>query len=117
MLGQFLFWGPAITLLGIALLPVGFASNGRRLGRQALMAAAGVCTFVWFGFTLWYLVPLLFGSAEPVVRPSQAIFWLGAVFFGAAWLVVCRAVLIRRALRWDLPAYLAEAVQGSEPKV
>lgn len=115
VLGQLLVWGSAITLLGIALLPVGFASNGRRLGPQPLMVTAGVCVLVWVGLTLWYWAPLLLGSTEPVISPPQTIFWLGAVFFGAAWLVVLRAVLVRRTLRRDLRNYLATALQGPVP--
>lgn len=113
--GQLLIWGPVITLIGVALLPVGFASNGRRLGRQPLMVSAGVCALVWFCLTLWYWAPILVGTSEPVVGPPQITFWLGAAFFGLAWLVVIRAVLVRRELRRELKAYLATVVQGFAP--
>lgn len=117
VLGQLLIWGSVVTLLGIALLPVGFASNGRRLRPQPLMITAGVCSLVWVSLTLWYWAPLLSGSMEPVVGPPQAIAWLGAVFFGTAWSVVLRAVFIRRALRRDLWTYLLAAVEGSASDV
>ncbi|WP_156911284.1 hypothetical protein [Arthrobacter sp. CAL618] len=113
VLGLLLTWGSAITALGVALLPVGFASNGRRLGPQPLMIAAGAGALGWLVFTLWYWAPLLLGSTEPAVSPPQTVFWLGAVFFGAAWLVALRAALVRRTLRQDLRSYLARAVQDS----
>lgn len=117
VLGLLLTWGLAVTLLGVALLPVGFASNGRRLGQQPLMIAAGACALGWFSFTLWYWAPLLLGSTEPAVSPPQTVLWLGAVFFAAAWIMALRAALVRRTLRQDLRNYLASAVQGSEPNI
>lgn len=107
LLGQLVSWGPAVTFLGVSLLPIGFSSNGRRAGRQPLMLMAGGFAALWLACTLWSWAPRLLNLPLTTQAAPTAIFWVGVVAFATAWLVALRAAFVRWHLRKDLRDQLA----------
>lgn len=107
LLGQLVSWGPAVTLIGISLLPIGFSSNGRRAGSQPLMLIAAGLAGVWLACTLWLWAPRLLNLSLTTQVAQSAVFWVGVSAFAAAWLVALRAAFVRRHLRKNLRDQLA----------
>ncbi len=72
---QFIAAGPVLTFAGLALLPVGLATNGTRSRRQPLMLGAAAASCTSAVFLLWYFSPLLL-SSETANPPASAIFYI-----------------------------------------
>ncbi|MUK02211.1 hypothetical protein GM708_09915 [Vibrio cholerae] len=110
---QFLAYGSVLTLTGVALLPVGLATNGRRTGRQPLMVAAGCAALLGLALLFWYFAPLLLGPEESAVAPATWIYYSGLGCLTLAWLVALLAVVARRRLRRTITERLHREVSGT----
>ncbi|WP_026543765.1 hypothetical protein [Arthrobacter sp. 35/47] len=102
LLGQLAVWGAAVTLAGLALLAVGFASNGRRKGTQPYMWAAGFAALSWLLATaaIWWEV--FFGSPLPLGATARMLFWVGLTSALVTVLSVVAGTAARHRLRQQL---------------
>jgi hypothetical protein len=110
LVGQFLVAGPVLTFIGIALLPIGLATNGRRTGRQPLMLAALISSSLGAVCFAWYFGPLLLNSTEDAAPPAIGFLYIGLVFLATAWVAPFTALFSRRHLRLDLKDRLLKEV-------
>ena len=110
---QFLAYGSVLTLTGVALLPVGLATNGRRTGRQPLMVTAGCAALLALVLLFWYFAPLLLGPEESAEPPATWIYYSGLGCLALAWLVALLAVIARRRLRRTITERLHREVSGT----
>lgn len=106
---QFLAAGPVLTFAGLALLPVGLATNGTRSRRQPLMLGATIASFLSAAFLLWYFSPLLLTSdtADP---PSSTVFYAALACLCLAYAAALVALFVRRRLRRDLKNRLLHTI-------
>lgn len=114
--GQFFTGGPLITFTGIALLPIGLATNGRRTGRQPLMLAALAGSGVGALFLAVYFGPLFLSTAENIIPPATGFFYAGIAFLAAAWVPAIIALFFRHHLRQHLKARLLQEVTDTTPE-
>ncbi|MDF9279492.1 hypothetical protein P4U43_17025 [Arthrobacter sp. EH-1B-1] len=102
LLSQLVIGGAVVTLTGLALLAVGFSSNGRRKGPQPYMWAAGFTALVWLLVmtVIWsevvFRAPILLGATE------GTLFWVGLASALGAVVSVAAGTAARHRLRRQL---------------
>ena len=99
LLGQLLTWGVVITLAGLGILAVAFASNGRSRGPQPYMWAAGSAALAWLLATIVIWWEALFGGPAPQETLTAALFWVGLAAAAIAALSITIATVLRHKLR------------------
>lgn len=106
-------FGPALTFMGVLLLPIGLATNGTRSRRQPLMLIATLAAFMSAAFLLWYFGPLLFSGTASAEPPSSAFFYAALACLCVAWAAALAALLARRRLRQELKDRLLQQITNS----
>ena len=99
LLGQLLTWGVVITLAGLGILAVAFASNGRSRGPQPYMWAAGSAALAWLLATIVIWWEAFFGGPAPQETLTDALFWVGLAAAAIAALSITIATVLRHKLR------------------
>lgn len=99
LLGQLLTWGVVITLAGLGILAVAFASNGRSRGPQPYMWAAGSAALAWLLATVVIWWGVFFGGPAPQETLTDALFWVGLAAAAIAALSIAIATVLRHQLR------------------
>ena len=99
LLGQLLTWGVVITLAGLGILAVAFASNGRSRGPQPYMWAAGSAALAWLLATIVIWWEAFFGGPAPQETLTDALFWVGLAAAAIAALSITIATVLRHQLR------------------
>ncbi|WP_299169088.1 hypothetical protein [uncultured Arthrobacter sp.] len=99
LLSQLVIGGAVGTLTGLALLAVGFSSNGRRKGAQPYMWAAGFTALPWLltTATIWWEV--IFRAPIPLGAPEGTLFWIGLTSALGTVLSVIAGTAARHRLR------------------
>ncbi|WP_299169647.1 hypothetical protein [uncultured Arthrobacter sp.] len=102
LLGQLAAWGAVVTLAALALLAVGFASNGRRKGAQPYMWAAGFAALSWLLATaaIWWEV--FFGYSLRLGATAGLLFRVGFISALVTVLSVIAGTVARHRLRQQL---------------
>jgi hypothetical protein len=117
LIGQFFIGGPVLTFTGIALLPIGLATNGRRTGRQPFMLAALIASTLGAAGFAWYFGPLLLNPDGDAAPPSTGFYYAGLVFLAAAWAAAFAALFSRRRLRQHLKDRLLQEITDNPPAI
>lgn len=99
LLGQLLAWGALVTLTGLGILGVAFASNGRRTGPQPYMWATGSAALAWTLATVTVWWEALFDVPAPQQGLTDALFWVGLAAALVAVLSIAIATTARHRLR------------------
>lgn len=99
LLGQLLAWGVVITLAGLGILAVAFASNGRSRGPQPYMWAAGSAALAWLLATIVIWWEVFFGAPAPQETLTDVLFWVGLAAAAIAALSITIATVLRHKLR------------------
>ena len=77
LLSQLVVGAAVVTLTGLALLAVGFSSNGRRKGPQPYMWAAGFTALAWLLTTAAIWREVVFRQPIPLGATEGTLFWVG----------------------------------------
>ncbi|WP_026544908.1 hypothetical protein [Arthrobacter sp. 35/47] len=102
LLSQLVVGGVVVTLTGLALLAIGFSSNGRRKGSQPYMWAAGFTALAWLLATAAIWREVVFRQPIPVGATEGTLFWAGLASALGTVLSVAAGTAARHRLRRQL---------------
>lgn len=102
LLSQLVIGGAVVTLAGLALLAVGFSSNGRRKGPQPYMWAAGFTALPWLLATAAIWSEVVFRAPIPLGATEGTLFWIGLTSVLGTVLSVVAGTAARHRLRRQL---------------
>lgn len=102
LLSQFVMGAAVVTLTGLALLAVGFSSNGRRKGPQPYMWAAGFTALVWLVVTAAIWSEVVSRAPIPLGATEGTVFWVGLTSALGTVLSVIAGTTARHRLRRQL---------------
>jgi hypothetical protein len=102
LLSQLVVGGVVVTLTGVALLAVGFSSNGRRKGPQPYMWAAGFTALAWLLATAAIWREVVFRQPIPLGATEGTLFWVGLASALGTVLSVAAGTAARHRLRRKL---------------